>query len=195
MPSTRPLAAAFTAFALLAAAAAHSQVVSLYGTFTPVHVSNVASGINTSTGTSSYWNSGVGGGVTFGVLPIGPIHIGLDLRGSSKPGTNGADTALGGLRVGLKLPFTRLKPYAQASGGYLATRTAITTGPTAGGTLRTQYAAYEILGGVDYKLIPFLDLRLIEAGGGKGYTAFDSANTPSRTVSLFTLSTGVVFHF
>ena len=187
---------------MLASHAAHAQIISIYGTFSPTHVSNVQTGsVSTSSGYqeqyTSFTSSGFGGGVTFGVLPIGPVRLGFDLRGSSKPGIGGADTAMGGIKLGIHLPIIRLKPYVQGSFGYLATRTTnvSTTGNSSqpvGGTFTNQYAAYEVLGGVDYPLAPFIDLRLIEIGGGQGLNIFGSAVS---NASLFTVNTGVVVHF
>ena len=181
----------------------HAQIISVYGTFSPTHVSNVATGSVQGAGTvseqfASNWTSNFGGGVTFGALPLGPIRLGLDVRGSTKSGTVGSDTALVGVKVGLKIPFISLKPYVQASGGYLATRTFnVSTGATPGQTFENKYAAYELLGGVDYHLVPFIDLRLVEIGGGKGYNTgiiLGGAST-GENATLLTVSTGVVVHF
>ncbi len=180
--------------------AAQAQIVSVYGTYSPVRVSGVHNGGSGSTAAgysnTSFWASGVGGGATLGVLPIGPIHIGLDLRGSTRPGANGADLVLAGVKVGLKLPFLRVKPYVQGSGGYLGTRTVIALGETTGATETDHFAAYEILGGVDYKFLPFIDLRLVEVGGGKAYFLSGAGESGiNYSPGLFTVNTGVVFHF
>jgi hypothetical protein len=146
---------------------------------------------------TSFWAAGFGGGVTFNFLPIGPVRLGFDLRGSTRPGTNGVDTALFGLKAGVKLPTIPLKPYIQGSGGYVSARATNVSGyggaNRVGGTFSTQYAAYEILGGVDYSVAPFIDLRLIEVGGGKGYD--ENGYNTGQVLGLFTLNSGVVFHF
>src|SRR5580704_10391612 len=101
---------------LLLAPVAHSQAISVYGTFSPAHLSNVQTGaVYTATNgyvnqTTSYWSPGFGGGITANFLHIGPIRIGLDLRGSTKPGTAGADSALFGVKVGIHPPVLRVKP-------------------------------------------------------------------------------------
>ncbi len=203
----------FLLLALLALpTAARSQIFSAYVTsanshFTGVQTSTVVAGTSSTSAnyaTSDFWTSGVGGGVTLGVLPVGPIHIGLDLRGSTRPGVSGADTAMAGLRVGLKPPIIRIKPYVQASGGYVGTRTPdlsagikTTTGMP---TFNNRYAAWEILGGVDYPLLPFVDFRVVEFGGGRGYaysstTALNLSLTSGPQISLFTVNTGLVVHF
>ena len=191
------------AFLMLASNAAYSQVISIYGTFSPTHVSNVETGsVYTTSGYqeqyTSFTTAGFGGGVTFGLLPVGPLRVGFDLRGSTKPGTNGTDTAMAGIKLGLHLPLLRVKPYVQGSVGYLATRSnnVSTSGPSntaAGGTFGNQYIAYEILGGVDVPIAPFIDFRLIELGGGQGLAvALSSSNS---NASLFTVNTGIVVHF
>jgi len=191
------------ALVLLAVASAHAQVA-LYVTSSSDHLSSVATGLGLSGGTyqeqyTSFWTSGIGGGVTLNFLPLGPVKLGFDLRGSTRPGTIGADTAMGGFKVGFNPPLIHLKPYVQVSGGYVATRTVnISTSPsnpgqTVGGTFNNQYAAWEVIGGIDYPLVKFVDLRLVEVGGGSGVSILGSTSTPN--ISLFTINTGIVLHF
>jgi hypothetical protein len=198
--------------------AAHSQIFSVYGTFSPSQFSNVQTGslYTASTNTyqqqyTSFWSQGFGGGVTFGILPIGPIHIGLDLRGSTKSGTSGADTAAIGLRIGVKPPLIKIKPYIEAAGSYIQTRTPnnsnfvlTNTGVTSSsslsfGTYTNQYGAWEIIGGIDYPLLRILDFRVIEIGGGQGYNFGGSSNSGTPTagaqISILTINSGVVLHF
>jgi hypothetical protein len=146
----------------------------------------------------NFWTSGIGGGASLRWLSLGPVNLSFDLRGSTQPGTSGADTALGGLKLGINPPVLRLKPYIQASGGYLGTRTVNVNStstypyPPVGGTLTNHYAGWEILGGVDYPLIHCLDLRLIEVGAGRGY---DILSTSTPNITVLTINTGLVFHF
>jgi hypothetical protein len=174
------------------AAAADGQVVLIYGTYSPIHLSNVQTG---SAGSSnqpqytSYWASGFGGGITLNFLQLPVVSLGLDLRGSTKPGTVGADTAMVGLKLGIHPPIIRIKPYVEASVGYLGTRTfspSIPVGSTNNGTQVT----WEILGGIDYPLVHFVDFRIIELGGGQGINTGSGGNS-----SLFTVNTGLVVHF
>jgi hypothetical protein len=187
---------------LLLPAAAHAQIISLYGTFSDTHLSGLIDGTagNVTAGysntTTSHFTPGLGAGATFGVLPLGPIRLGFDLRGSTKPGNDGSDLILAGPRLGLKLPLLRVKPYIQASGGYLRTRTTLANSPLPTGTQSTAtFGAYEVAGGVDLPLAPFFDLRLIELGGGRGYNISAAGINGTYTVSLFTINTGLVFHF
>jgi hypothetical protein len=187
----------------LLVACGHAQVA-VYVTSSSGHFSNVPTGFVVSGTTSqeqyaSYWTSGVGGGVTVNFLPLGPVKLGFDFRGSTHPGTVGADTAMGGLKVGFNPPLIHLKPYVEAVGGYVATRTVnISTSSsnpsqTIGGTFTNKYAAWEILGGIDYPLIKFVDLRLIEVGGGTGVNIPGISGSPN--LALFTVNSGLVVHF
>jgi hypothetical protein len=182
---------------LFSAVAAHAQAASIYVTSSSSHFSNVQTGLAlTGSGYqeqyASFWASGIGGGVTLNFLPIGPVKVGFDFRGSTRPGTAGADTAMAGFRVGFNPPLIHLKPYVQASGGYVGTRTVNLT-QAVGGTFTNKYAAWEIIGGVDVPIAPILDLRLIELGGGTGANV--NGGTGSPNISLFTVNTGFVLHF
>jgi len=170
------------ALLFVCAAGASAQAVSVYVTSSSARFNNSPTGVAGQT--TSFWTSGIGGGVLVNLVPAGPVRLGIDLRGSTKPGATGADTAMGGIRLGISPPLLRIKPYLQASGGYLATRR---------NELETHYAAWEVLGGLDVPLVPFFDLRLIEVGGGSGRRLTNSSATPN--VSLFTVNTGLVFHF
>ena len=176
--------------------ASHAQIFSVYGTFSPVHVSGVSnSGNAQNLSTATFWAEGVGAGATLNFLPIGPIKLGFDLRGSTRQGGNGADLVLAGLRLGVKAPFFKVKPYIQASAGYFAPRPYLVNSPLPAGTVSNgKYVAYEILGGIDYPLIHFVDLRVIEIGGGQAYST-GTTGTSGNQPSLFTIGTGAVVHF
>ena len=187
---------------LACSATAPAQVFSAYATFSGTHISGLINGTtgNVTSGytatTTSQLSPGAGAGITVGFLPIGPVHLGFDLRGSTKPGNDGYDLILFGPRLAIKLPAIRIKPYVQASGGYLGTRTTLTPTPLPAGTqLRAHFGAWEALGGIDIPLLPVLDLRLIEVGGGKAYEISAAGVNGTYTVSLFTASSGLVFHF
>lgn len=185
-----------TAVVLLICIGARAQVAALYVTSSSSRFSNVATG-SIPNGSSSqeqnanFWTSGVGGGLTLNFLPVGPIKLGIDLRGSTRPGTVGADTAMAGLKVAFNPPLIHLKPYIEGSGGYVATRTVNVS--SGGGTFPNEYAAWEILGGVDIPLAPLIDFRAVELGGGTGMSIHGIANSPN--ISLFTVNTGLVLHF
>lgn len=175
------------ALVLFTAVAARGQAASLYVTYAPIHLTNVQTGAGGQY--TSYWANGVGGGITLNFLPLPVVSLGLDLRGSTRPGTVGADTATVGLKLGIHPPVLRVKPYVQASVGYLGTRTFSSSIPV-GSTTNGTYITWEILGGIDYPVMHFVDLRLIELGGGQGISTGSGGNA-----SLFTVNTGLVLHF
>ena len=195
--------------ALAAIPAAHAQLFEAYATFSPTHASNIETG-SVLTGTvsteqyTSFFVPAIGGGVTVNFLRLGPARLGFDLRGSTRSGTNGIDTALFGVKLAVKPPLLPLKPYVQVSGGYVATRTGnvstVTNGSVntaVGGTFTNKYAAFEAMAGVDYRLLPLLNLRVVEVGAGKGYNSgidFEAANL-GQNLTFFTINTGLVFHF
>ncbi len=108
---------------------------------------------------------------------------------STRPGTNGMDTVLGGIKLGIHPHVIRAKPYIQGSIGYVGTRTVNQSAPPGPSPYTNHYLAYEIMGGIDYPLAHFIDVRIIEIGGGK------VVNTSSNAPSLFTLNSGLVVHF
>lgn len=172
---------------VLFATAVEAQVGGIYVTSANMRLSNVPSGGAGSQTYDSFWTSGIGGGVTMNFLPLPVVSLGIDLRGSTRPGTTGADTALAGIKLGIHPPALNLKPYLQGSAGYLAVRT---PSVVTGATMNNKYLAWEILGGVDYSLVRFIDIRVVEIGGGS-VIGSGNGNTPS----LFTINTGLVFHF
>ena len=196
-----PCAFCLPLLALALAPAAHAQILSVYATYSPTRFSNVLTGttLNPQGTTYSYaspWTNIIGGGITVGLLPIGPVHIGLDIRGSSHPNTVGSDTAMAGIRIGFKPPLLLIKLYVQASGGFVATRSYnVGTGALVNGTFNNHYAAYEIIGGVDHKLLPILDLRIIEFGVGKRYNTGISFSKSQPNINILTLNSGMVLHF
>lgn len=181
-------------------ARADAQAIAVYGTFSPIHIGNAVTGnttgLNSTYTTGGYWSEGLGGGATFRILPLGPAALGLDVRGSKAWQTQSADTLLVGLKLGAKAPVFPIKPYLQVSGGYIGSRATILSGPFGiqGKAPNTGFWGYEVLGGVDYKFLPHIDLRLIELGGGRGkYRSGATGNTPD--ITIFTLNTGVVATF
>jgi hypothetical protein len=174
---------------LFVSIAAHAQVSEIYITSANLRLSGVPDGFaGNSTLHDTFWAYGIGGGVTLNLLPLPVVSLGIDVRGSTRPGTAGADTALAGLKLGIHPPLIRVKPYIQGSTGYLAARAASVS--VAGTTVTNKYLAWQILGGVDVPLVHFVDLRLIEVGGG-GVINSSSTNAPS----LFAINSGIVIHF
>lgn len=183
-----------TVLAAAASAVSHAQIVSVYATFSPTHLTNVYSGCTGSPCSAQYtdyWASGIGGGATLNFINLHVVKLGLDLRGSTKSGTTGADTAEVSLRLGAKPPLLPIKPYVQAGVGYLDTRTL-----AGSGTFESQYATANIHAGVDMPVFPFVDLRLVEIGYGQAFSKLDDVSFgTSNKPKLFTVNTGIVVHF
>jgi hypothetical protein len=90
----------------------------------------------------------------------------------------------------------RFKHYVQASGGYLGIRPRTVGGAVNGASSSDKFAVHEVLGGIDYGLVPFLDLRLLEVGAGRGYNLAGAGSAAGNyQVTLFIIGTGLVFHF
>ena len=193
---------------------AHAQKFSAYFTSDNTHFTNVVNGQSYNPTTTTYtnlytttWPPEFGGGITLNALNTRPVRFGLDLRGSTDHSNNGADTAMAGPRLAVRLPLFGIKPYVAAEGGYVATRTTGSVTIVTGGvpvtttpTITNQYAAWEVFGGVDIPLISHLDFRAIELGGGRGYLAnngIQSVNLSNNhtAISLFSIDTGIVVHF
>lgn len=108
------------------------------------------------------------GGYTIGAYDefsrSGPIHFGIDGRYFSQSSSNSNSYGnkihggLIGLRLSLKLPVIPLKPYVQAEVGGVGTNYGIKADTTSS-------SAWQVNLGVDYTILPHLDLRA-EYGGG-----------------------------
>jgi hypothetical protein len=186
--------------------AQNSDHLLLYATFSPLYLSGATTGevpsgfLSASDQTGNLWAPGIGGGFTWNFVRVSSLTFGLDLRGSTKPGTPGADTAMIGFTLAGRPAHSPVRPYGQVSFGYLGSRAHDTTppysgnGPAPSGSFSSEYVAFEVFGGVDYSLRQHLDLRVIElgVGGGSEFSLF--VTNPSHPV-LFNLNTGAVFHF
>ncbi|WP_158942031.1 hypothetical protein [Granulicella sp. S190] len=188
--------------------------VGVYGMFTVNRLSNIASSPEqnpnvTSTRTNSVDPLGGTGGIYYDFLKLGPIKLGADLRGSiltTKRGGyesfNGGGariySTLGGVRAVFKTPFAPLKPYVQGSVGLgrsdyglLYTEAGVTDNGIVGNSpiLRNNFE-YEGIAGLDIKLLPILDYRVVELG----YGGLDPFGTNSHNYPIKQVSMGFVFH-
>jgi hypothetical protein len=139
---------------------------------------------------TSTWFYGPGGGIYDDFLPLGPLALGLDVRGSYGWGDGYAyRDGLAGLRLVARPPVLPIRPYVEGAVGLAATRATATTG------LPTHFSnkfAYEVLGGLDLTIFPHIDLRIPEIGYGQ-VSPVAGPNAPATT--LFQISTGVVIRF
>jgi hypothetical protein len=188
-----------TAALSLAFPSARSQVA-VYGTFSAVRLAGVDTGVSVTpnglqTNTDSFFANGFGAGVTLNFLHLGPATLGVDFRGSVASGTPSAKTLLGGVKLGFHPPHTRLKPYVQFSSGYLQTLTQYRGTDPPSQTVTNKYGAYEVIGGLDYSIRRFIDLRVVEVGAGRTFSPSVQFENSANSATLFTINSGVVFHF
>jgi hypothetical protein len=175
----------------------HGQAAEVYGTFTEVHGNNIpghgtacpVTGPCVATNPNGSVNGlGPGAGLTLNLVHNPGFTFGIDFRGSKHVAGNGADTGLVGLKLGVQVPLLHLRPYLQGSAGYLGTYEA--PNGSSNRTVNHYYAA-EILGGVDYPLLPRIDIRVLEVGVGHALNTTGNATRPT----FVTASTGAVFRF
>ena len=123
-------------------------------------------------------------GPTFGLytdfLPLPFVHLGADLRGSVLGPGQGTTlySGLVGPRIAVHPHVLPINPYAEGLVGIGH----ISYGNNAGSDTRFEY---QLLGGVDYTLIPRLDWRVVEFSYG-GLSALNGSLHPK------TISTGLV---
>jgi hypothetical protein len=201
-----------------------TQVVPASATspYTPLQCADGADGaVVTATGTilagakSGNVNpSGVQFGAYYDFKTIGPVRLGLDLRGgdihSNKSGTSfaggnnttGFDYVLAGARGSFHTKYSWLSPYVQISAGYA--RSNVTEPFGSPNTLPTQillpryednFVMYEGFAGIDIHVFPLIDLRPVELGIGN-MNRFGTAGPNDGPGSLGVKSIGaaIVFH-
>jgi hypothetical protein len=142
--------------------------------------------VTCSSGNGAVNPSGVQAGAYYDFRTIGPMRLGLDLRGgdfhsnksatSSAGGNNatGLDDVLLGVRGSFHTRYSWLSPYAQVSAGYArsnATEPFGTVSPGFGSNpnaprFEDNFVMYEGFAGVTIHLFPMLDLRPVELGIG-----------------------------
>jgi hypothetical protein len=204
--------AVLLAAALATTAIVHAQI-GVYGTVTVNRLSGIQ-GSPYAAGNAvndSVDPIGGGAGVYYDFMKLGPIRLGADLRGTitdSKQGaytnSRGAGTriysGLGGVRGVFHTPFVQLKPYIQVSAGIarsdyglLTPNTTVTVGGTSaqitGEALHNNFQ-FEGFAGVDFRVLPVMDFRVVELG----YGALTSFGTSGHTYPIGTISSGLVFH-
>jgi len=170
---------------LLAVAAhkAHAQI-GVYGTLTAIKISNPTSAQSTTFGgtNAGYWTTGGTLGAYYDFLRLGPVALGVDVRGQL---ASKAKLGLVGLRLAAHPPVLPFKPYIAGYVG-VANRTNIYNAASSD-------LAWQVASGLDYTLIPHIDFRAIEVGVGQISTGITTA--PTGTPSYFTISSGITVHF
>lgn len=137
------------------------------------------------------------GGIYYDFRTYGPLRLGVDVRASGFKGNKSASSYfssdyraysfLGGVRASIHTPIHLLKPYVQGSVG-LGKNNGL--GDNAGFAARVQYMGFA---GLDVPLLPVLDFRAVELGGGAISGAGSGPNNGMHPV--LGISTGLVIHF
>lgn len=158
--------------------------------------------------------AGIQAGAYYDFRTLGPMRLGLDLRGgtqhsnksatSSAGGNNatGLDTMLLGLRGSFHTRYSWLSPYAQVSAGYARSNATLPFGSAgfngAGVPIaRTEdnFLVYEGFAGADIHVFPMIDLRVIELGiGNMNRFGSSSVGDGPGSVGVMSIGAAIVFH-
>ncbi|CAN5435890.1 hypothetical protein BH10ACI4_BH10ACI4_19750 [soil metagenome] len=173
---------------LFSAATADAQV-GVYGKLDLTHFTN-------NTNKASEWFYGPGIGVYDNFLHVGPVQLGADLRGNYLFGSKDKyRSLLGGVRVAVKPPLLPIRPYVEGLVGMAGTKSTqsgsfnTASSVSFSSTFSTKFA-YQIIGGLDWTILPHLDLRVAEVGYGRVSAVSSGVNPPSSSIT--TLSSGIV---
>lgn len=150
------------------------------------------------------------GGVYYDFRNVGRVRLGVDLRGSIASSSHGADpsstgsggrlyTAMGGVRATFPTRYRLLAPYLQGSLGFARTDGGKTPPPSFnspnsfqnGRVVIDHGLAYQALAGLDLKVLPLMDIRIVELGIG----GISGVNAQPGSHLLQSVGVGVVFHF
>jgi hypothetical protein len=154
-------------------------------------------------GTKNYVDpAGVQFGGYYDFKTVGPVRLGLDLRGgdfhSNKSATSyaggkntvGLDDGLLGVRGSFHTKYTWLSPYVQVSAGYARTDATLVN-PTRS---RDSFVIYEVFAGVDIHVFPLIDLRPVELGIGNMNEFGTSNGSVTNSVGVKSIGAAIVFH-
>ena len=199
---------AFLALLVSADPTASAQRFQLFGGLGYEHLGTVPDGYTakpvpvivlpgTPTYTEQYTSKnsiGLAGGVTYRLLSAPLVQVGLDARGFTHTGlTKSTDSGLFGVVLAASKPIFHLKPYVEGAAGFQSVREpnlspAGSPYATTTNSFASHFAVYSFFAGVDRPVNRFLDIRVVEIGGGSSFGA--QPNT-----SLFSVETGAVLRF
>ena len=147
---------------------------------------------------------------------VGPVRLGIDVRGDVLSSNKRADSsaggvglvheyaALAGLRGSVSTPIRWLHPYAEIAGGYTRNNsngvyTTTTNTNTAAGVTTTSvsfnpelysnYALFEGFVGLDVRVLPYLDIRAIEFGAGEALGSVTTAVSATAANGIVSATT------
>lgn len=188
----------FLAAALFGPADRAQAQLAAYGTVTVEHLSSIKC-VQTVCGSNDGTINPIGGfgGVYYDFRDLGPFRLGIDLRAGKSIGNKSATTyfnsprpslfsVLGGIRGSFKTPIHQLRPYIEGAVGLARTDIGVPLTPD-GHVASHSGVQFRGFAGVDLSLLPQLDFRVVEFGGG-GVQGLNS------TYPIESISTGLVFH-
>lgn len=179
--------------ALIFAAVTAQAQLGIYGTVTVEHTSGIKC-FDTVCGSNDGTINPVGGfgGVYYDFKNYGRVRLGVDARAGSTITSKSAAmfftgpkprifSALGGVRASFTTRYDFLRPYAEGLVGVGRSNLQATSTYPVG-------LEYRGLVGVDLRLLPALDFRVVELGIG-------ALQLQGSSYRMESISTGVVFHF
>jgi hypothetical protein len=158
--------------------------------------------------------AGIQAGVYYDFKTLGPVRLGLDLRGgdfhSNKSATStsggknatGLDDVLLGVRGSFHTHYSWLSPYVQVSAGYARSNATLPfgTATSLGGSStpprsEDNFLMYEGFAGITIHVFPAIDLRPVELGiGNMNRFGSSGAGDGPSSVGVKSIGAAVVFH-
>lgn len=154
---------------------------------------------------------GFTGGVSYDVKQVGPVLLAADLRAviennheGAQKNSEGAGTHLysylGGVKASFNTPLSFVRPYVEGAVGYARSNYGVLTNagstnsagnPILPGVANQGNLEYHVFAGADLRVLPMIDWRVVELG----YGALHELGTYSHNYPLYSVSSGIVFHF
>lgn len=154
---------------------------------------------------------GFTGGVSYDIKQVGIALLAADVRAIVENSHEGAQNLsqgagthiysyLGGVKASFTTPYSFLRPYVEGAAGYARTNygaltnagsTTTAGNPVLPGVSTRGNLEYHVFAGVDLRVLPVLDWRVVELGFG----ALQELGSYSHTYPLYSIGTGVVLHF
>ena len=151
---------------------------------------------------------GFTGGITYGFKKVGPVLLSADARGVVEDNHQGGQryaqgagtriySVLGGVKATFRTPVSFVAPYVQGSFGYarsnygVLTNAQVSQTPIYPGVPTQNNLQYSGFAGVDLKVLPYADFRVVEVG----YGALQGRGSFGHTYPILSISSGIVVHF